>query len=214
MKVLVMGGTQFNGRALVAELARCGHDVTVCNRGKTPGDLPAGVQRLVADRTDPAALRAALAGRDWDCVQDMSAYRESDAKLMVELLRGRTGHYVFASSTVIYAASDLLPIGEDHPLERGERQNEYGMGKILCEDVLVREHRERGFPATIVRPSTTRSDFSQMLIQITSVGCARAKAVGTAQSTMPGQRLLCGVIASSRVVVISPLAIPHPNTTP
>jgi nucleoside-diphosphate-sugar epimerase len=150
VKVLVMGGTQFNGRALVAELARCGHDVTVCNRGITPGDLPAGVKRLVADRTDPAALRAALAGHDWDCVQDMSAYRESDAKVMVELLRGRTGHYVFASSTVIYAASDLLPITEDHPLERGERQNEYGMGKILCEDVLVREHRERGFPATIV----------------------------------------------------------------
>ena len=27
-----MGGTQFNGRALVHELARAGHDVTVCNR--------------------------------------------------------------------------------------------------------------------------------------------------------------------------------------
>jgi nucleoside-diphosphate-sugar epimerase len=149
MRVLVMGGTQFNGRALVAELARTGHDVTVCNRGRTPGELPAGVKRLVADRSDPAALAAALSGRDWDCVHDVNAYRVEDVQRMTELLRGRTGHYVFASSTVIYAASNLLPITEDHAVDRSERQNEYGLQKLLCEDHLLREHRERGFPATI-----------------------------------------------------------------
>ena len=149
MKVLVMGGTAFNGLALVRELVRTGHDVSVCNRGKTAADLPRSVSRLVADRTDPDALRGALAGRDWDCVFDISAYRPEDAQLMCELLRGRTGHYVFASSTVIYAPSDLLPITEDHPLDRSERQNAYGLNKIRCEEILLREHRERGFPATI-----------------------------------------------------------------
>ena len=150
MNVLVMGGTQFNGLALVRELARSGHDVTILNRGKTQALLPAGVQRLVADRTQPESVRAALAGRDFDCVYDISAYRPEDARLMSELLRGRVGHYVFASSTVIYAPSNLLPIGENHPLDRSDRQNEYGLNKILCEDHLIREHRERGFPATIV----------------------------------------------------------------
>jgi nucleoside-diphosphate-sugar epimerase len=150
VKVLVMGGTQFNGLALVRELVRAGHDVTVLNRGRTDAVLPAGVERLVADRTDPESVRRALAGRDWDCVQDVSAYRPADVELMAELLRGRTGHYVFASSTVIYAASDLLPITESHPVDRSERQNEYGLNKILCEDHLVRQHREHGFPATIV----------------------------------------------------------------
>jgi nucleoside-diphosphate-sugar epimerase len=149
MRVLVMGGTQFNGLALVRELVRTGHDVAICNRGKTPGVLPGGVERLYAERTDPAALRAALAGRDWDCVFDISAYRPEDVRLISELLRGRTGHYVFASSTVIYAPSDLLPICEDHALDRSERQDEYGLNKILCEEHLLREHRERGFPATI-----------------------------------------------------------------
>jgi nucleoside-diphosphate-sugar epimerase len=149
MKILVMGGTQFNGLALVRELVRAGHDVSICNRGKTAAELPLSVARLVADRTDPAALRAALAGRDWDCVFDISAYRPEDAQLMSELLRGRTGHYVFASSTVIYAPSNILPIAEDHPLDRSEQQNEYGLNKILCEEILLREHRERGFPATI-----------------------------------------------------------------
>ena len=31
-RVLVMGGTQFNGLALVHELVRSGHDVTILNR--------------------------------------------------------------------------------------------------------------------------------------------------------------------------------------
>jgi nucleoside-diphosphate-sugar epimerase len=150
VKVLVMGGTQFNGLALVRELARHGHEVTVLNRGKTPAQLPRGVQRLFADRTDAGALRAALGGQDFDVVHDVNAYRPEDVRTMAELLRGRVGHYFFVSSTVIYAASDRLPIGEDHPLDRSPQQNEYGRLKIECEDLLVREHRERGFPATIV----------------------------------------------------------------
>ncbi len=150
MDVLVMGGTQFNGLALVRELAKHGHRVTVLNRGKTPAELPIGVERLRADRTDAAALREALGSRDFDVVHDVNAYRPEDVRQMVELLRGRVGHYVFVSSTVIYAARDLLPIREDHPLDRSPRQNEYGRLKIECEDILVRQHRESGFPATIV----------------------------------------------------------------
>jgi nucleoside-diphosphate-sugar epimerase len=150
VKVLVMGGTQFNGLAIVRELARHGHEVSVLNRGKTPVELPHGVRRLFADRTDSSAVRAALAGQDFDVVHDVNAYRPEDVRTMGELLRGRVGHYVFVSSTVIYAASNRLPIGEDHPVDRSPQQNEYGRLKIECEDFLVREHRERGFPATIV----------------------------------------------------------------
>jgi nucleoside-diphosphate-sugar epimerase len=150
MRVLVMGGTQFNGLALVRDLCKHGHGVTVLNRGKTPAELPRAVERLFADRTDAEALRGALAGRDFDVVHDVNAYRPEEVRQMVELLRGRVGHYVFLSSTVIYAPSKLLPIGEDHPVDRSPRQNEYGRRKIECEDLLVREHREHGFPATIV----------------------------------------------------------------
>jgi nucleoside-diphosphate-sugar epimerase len=150
VKVLVLGGTQFNGLALVRELVKSGHDVTILNRGKTAAALPRDVRRLVADRTDPDSMRAALGHEEWDCVQDMTAYRPEDAAFMLEQLRGRTGHYVFVSSTVIYAASDLLPIHEDFPVDRSPRQNEYGRNKLLCEDLLVRAHLEHGFPATTV----------------------------------------------------------------
>jgi nucleoside-diphosphate-sugar epimerase len=149
VKVLVMGGTQFNGFALVKELVRTGHDVTVLNRGKTEAPLPRSVERLQCDRTDAAAMRETLGGLDFDCVQDISAYRPEDVALMVELFRGRTGHYVFASSTVIYAATNSLPVTEGHPVDRSAAQNEYGLNKLLCEDILIREHRENGFPASI-----------------------------------------------------------------
>ena len=149
MNVLVMGGTQFNGLALVHELARAGHTITILNRGKTEARLPSGITRLTCDRTDLAALKSTLAGRDWDCVYDISAYRPEDVATMVEVLEGHTGHYILASSTVIYAASDLLPISENHPVERGETQNSYGGNKLLCEDLLMQAWRERGFPMSI-----------------------------------------------------------------
>jgi len=145
-----MGGTQFNGLALVHELVRTGHDVTILNRGRSQKAVPRSVRRLYADRTDHEALRKALEGCEFDCVHDISAYRPEDVKAMTRILHGRTGHYVFASSTVIYAASHLLPITENHAVDRSERQNEYGLNKLLCEDHLIREHRERGFPASIV----------------------------------------------------------------
>lgn len=145
-----MGGTQFNGLALVHELVRTGHDVTVLNRGQTAATLPRSVRRLIGDRTDHDRMRELFAHEEFDCVQDMSAYHPEDVQLMAEIFHGSTGHYVFAGSTVIYASSDLLPITEDHPVDRGPNQNEYGLHKLLCEDFLIRRHRDRGFPATIV----------------------------------------------------------------
>lgn len=145
-----MGGTQFNGLALVRELVRAGHDVTVLNRGQTDAVLPRSVRRLRGDRTDHERMRELFAREEFDCVQDMSAYHPEDVELMIDLFHGKTGHYVFASSTVVYAPSDVLPITEDHPDDRSPAQNEYGLHKLLCEDLLVRAHRERGFPATTV----------------------------------------------------------------
>ncbi|MDW3219743.1 MAG: NAD-dependent epimerase/dehydratase family protein [Acidimicrobiales bacterium] len=150
MKVLVMGGTNFNGLALVHELVHQGHDVSVLNRGRSEASIPDSVTRLVGDRSEPDTIRAALAGTEWDVIQDVTAYHPEDVELMIELFRDRVGHYIFASSTVTYAASGLLPITEEHPDDRTSAQNEYGLHKLLCEDVLWRAHAEHGFPATSV----------------------------------------------------------------
>ena len=150
MKVLVMGGTRFNGLALVHELARHGHDVTIFNRGQTEAKIPHGVRRLYGDRTDHTGMREVFADEEFDCIQDISAYTPADVESMVDIFRGRIGHYIFASSTVIYAATKLLPIRESSPVDGTERQSQYGLDKLACEAILLREHRENGFPATIV----------------------------------------------------------------
>lgn len=143
-----MGGTNFNGLALVHELVRQGHAVSVLNRGRSQAEIPDSVGRLVADRSQPDTVRAVLAGTEWDAVCDITAYHPQDVELMIDLFSGRLGHYIFASSTVTYAATGVLPITETHPDDRSDRQNEYGMHKLLCEDLLWEAHQERGFPAT------------------------------------------------------------------
>jgi len=150
MRVLVMGGTQFNGLALVHDLASTGHQVVILNRGKSEAKLPLGVERVFADRTKPDQMRDVLRCVDVDAVIDVTAYRPEEVELMVEIFRGRIEHYVFISSTVIYASSDTLPITENHPVVRDEPQQEYGRNKLLCEDILVRAWRESRFPASTV----------------------------------------------------------------
>jgi len=150
MKVLVIGGSQFNGFSLVRELVRAGHEVTVFNRGRTESVFPDGVRRLIGDRTDTATMREVLGSEDFDCVHDMCAYHPADVEAMTELFAGRTGHYVFISSIAIYAHSKVLPIAESFPVDRSPEQNEYGLHKILCEDHLLAQHRDHGFPATTV----------------------------------------------------------------
>src|SRR6516162_10817890 len=130
VKVLVMGGTRFNGLALVQELVKWGHEVTVLNRGQTKARLPRAVRRLYADRTNHEQLREVLGPEEFDVVQDVSGYALADVQPLVEILRGRIGHYIFASSTVIYAKARVLPIRESGPVDRSERQTEYGLQKL------------------------------------------------------------------------------------
>src|SRR5258708_16497203 len=72
MRLLVLGGTHHVGRAVVETALARGDDVTTLNRGVS-GHQPPGARALHADRTDPAALRAALSSvgdGTWDAVID------------------------------------------------------------------------------------------------------------------------------------------------
>ncbi len=153
MRVLVMGGSRFNGRTLIESLLVAGHDVTTFNRGVTPVDLPNCVERLHGDRRDTDALRAALRGRSFDAVHDTSAYVLEDVRSAVEILLDRTGHYVFASSAAVYAPKrGILPVGEDDPQNPSELPgNRYGRNKAICENYLLEQHSRASFPVSITR---------------------------------------------------------------
>ena len=111
MRILVMGGTRFNGLHLVYELLKHGHEVTILNRGITEAPVPKIVKRLYADRKDPQQLGNALQNLEFDVVFDISAYVVEDVKYLTDIMVGRTGHYIFASSTVVYAENNILLCG-------------------------------------------------------------------------------------------------------
>ncbi|MEE1755194.1 NAD-dependent epimerase/dehydratase family protein [Streptomyces sp. SP18CS02] len=113
MRLLVLGGTEFVGRAVVdAALAR-GWEVTVFHRGRH--EPPAGVTSLRGDRTAPGGL-AALAGGSWDAVVDTWASAPTAVRDAARLLAGRVGHFVYVSSRSVYAWPPRAGLDEDGPL--------------------------------------------------------------------------------------------------
>jgi len=85
---------------------------------------------------------------------DFVAFELGHVRADIELFAGRTGQYVFISSASAYQTPpQRLPVTESTPLRNPFWQ--YSRDKIACEDLLVEEYRDTGFPATIVRPSHT-----------------------------------------------------------
>jgi nucleoside-diphosphate-sugar epimerase len=153
VRVLVIGGTEFISFHLVQALRRDGHDVTVLNRGRQPGRLPLGVRRVVCDRKDHAALAAGLAGERFDGLVDVTyaPTTGADVAALLDALDGRAGHVIFVSTGRVYDHARPMPLDEATP--RNLFWGEYARLKIEGEDELLRRHRDRGLPVTIVRPT-------------------------------------------------------------
>jgi 2'-hydroxyisoflavone reductase len=149
LRLLVLGGTRFVGRAVVQAALDQGHRVTTFNRGTTNPELFAGrVEKLHGDRgSDLSALR----GRDWDAVVDVAAYHPRVVQASLEAVAA--SRYVFVSSVSVYADMTVPPVegAAVSPLTDPEDPSpgSYGARKAACED-LVRNAFGAG--ATIVRP--------------------------------------------------------------
>jgi 2'-hydroxyisoflavone reductase len=113
MKLLVLGGTGFAGRAVVDEARNRGHHITVLNRGHHPP--PPGVTALTGDRRTPDAL-AALTGGTWDVVVDTWSGRPTAVRDAARTLDGHAGHYTYVSSRSVYADTGTPPLTEESPV--------------------------------------------------------------------------------------------------
>src|SRR5213078_3278328 len=153
MRVLVIGGTEFVGLHVVRALVRDRHEVVVLNRGRRPERLTAGARTITCDRTDHAALRAKLAGERVDALVDITyaPTTGADVEAALEALAGRLGHALFVSTGRVHDHALPIPYSEDTP--RSLYWGDYAQNKIAGEDVLMRFHRARGLPVTIVRPT-------------------------------------------------------------
>ncbi len=156
-RILYIGGTGTISAASVRRSVALGHDVTVLNRGSGRRDLPDSVRELTADVRDAEAVRAAVAGTEFDVVAEFLAFTPTHVQADLDQFADRCGQYVFISSASAYQKPpQRLPITESTPLRNPFWQ--YSRDKIACEDLLVSAYRERGIPITIVRPSHTYDD--------------------------------------------------------
>ena len=150
--VLFIGGTGVISSASVALAAERGWEVAVLNRGRSGRPLPEGVESLQADVRDPDAVARAIGGRSFDVVADFLSF--TPEHLHLDQVRGNTGQYLFISSASAYQTPPTrLPVTESTPLRNPFW--EYSRNKIACEDALITEYRDTGYPVTIVRPSHT-----------------------------------------------------------
>lgn len=117
MRVLIVGGTRFLGRALVQRLAARGDEVMVANRGRTAWELPDGVARVICDVDQPGSLREAIEGNTFDAAINMIATNGARASTVIDDLKDRIGHYLHCGSTGIYMPLQRIPADEDHPID-------------------------------------------------------------------------------------------------
>jgi nucleoside-diphosphate-sugar epimerase len=135
MRVLLLGGPKFLGRAVIDAALERGHEPTLFNRGTTGAGLYPELEWIVGDRDGGLD---GLRGREWDAVVDTSGYLPRLVEASAVLLADAVGHYVFVSSISVYTSFAEV-VDEGAPLaeltEPGSEDvgRDYGALKALCE---------------------------------------------------------------------------------
>jgi 2'-hydroxyisoflavone reductase len=153
MKVLIIGGTRFLGRALTDEALKRGHDVTLFNRGNNQEVFPE-VEQLIGDRDKDVTV---LENRKWDVVMDTCGFAPHQITKVAAAIGDQIEHYTYISSISVY--KDWIPphLTEDYRLHSrltDEVLNEveegnvtpyeyYGQLKAHCESEAEKQWRDR-----------------------------------------------------------------------
>jgi 2'-hydroxyisoflavone reductase len=169
VKLLLLGGTKFLGRAIVEAALGRGHEVTLFTRGETNPELYPETEKLRGDRSVDLS---ALDRRTWDAVVDTSGYLPRVVRASAEALRDSVGRYLFVSSISAYANfsegpsedSERAELADGQPVDEmlPEYEN-YGALKALGEDAVTDVFDERSIivrPGLIVGPHDPTGRFT------------------------------------------------------
>jgi nucleoside-diphosphate-sugar epimerase len=153
MRILILGGTGFVGRAIARAALAAGHEVSCVARGLA-GAVAEGAQLVRVDRDDPDAL-GTLSSHTVDVVVEVSS-KPSHVRSATAALAATTPYWIYISSGSVYADEstpgqrvDTAPLkpaappGADDP----SSVEDYGNRKVTCEETVVAS----GVPALICR---------------------------------------------------------------
>jgi nucleoside-diphosphate-sugar epimerase len=159
MKALFIGGTGTISSAITKQLLEQGCELYLLNRGTRNEALPARVNIITADINDEDKVSKLIENLEFDVVADFIAFKPEQLERDYRLFKDRTKQFIFISSASAYQTplSDYR-ITEGTPLSNPYW--EYSRNKIACEDYLMKQYRDHGFPITIIRPSHTYNERS------------------------------------------------------
>lgn len=100
MKILVIGGSRFIGKALVDQFISEGEDVTVANRHGITAEQKKYAQSLILDRNNFQSLKDGLGNEYFDVVYDFICYSPQNAKDILKAVA--TDRYIMISSYRVY----------------------------------------------------------------------------------------------------------------
>lgn len=160
MKILIIGGTGFVGRILTENLIKSGTEPVLFNRGKRNPQLFPGLRKIKGDRISDDIN--CIGDESWDVVIDFSGQQPDNIDHVTELLKGKTGRYIFVSSVSAYVMDneedmrDLIK--EDfktYPCTEEQRKSKdilanYSQKKAECERVIL---SKEWLDAIIFRPA-------------------------------------------------------------
>jgi len=161
MKILMIGGTEFFGKILVAKLLDAGHELTLLTRGnKRPISFWSRINHIKCDRTNYKDFKSKLDGHTFDVVIDNAIYRQSDVKSIIDIFAflAKPPQYILCSSVAVYSnwgesneeiKEDLATLEQED--EGDDRKISYANGKRAAEKYLIAHHLE--MPYTIIRPT-------------------------------------------------------------
>ncbi|MBD0383074.1 NAD-dependent epimerase/dehydratase family protein [Paenibacillus sedimenti] len=166
MKLLILGGTKFLGRAITEAALEQGHDITLFHRGKHDPSAFPQVEHTIGDRESELAR---LQGRRWDAVIDTSGYVPRVVSAATQLLKDQVDHYTFISSVSVYEDLRQMNVNESAPVARLEDEStedvaqHYGALKALCEQAVEAAMPGRTLhirPGLIVGPFDSSDRFT------------------------------------------------------
>ena len=156
MRLLILGGTGVISSAIVRQGLAQGHDITIVNRGSRVSPFAGQVAHIQADRKDAVSFAAKMDKVQADVVIDMISFNPDDARQTLEVFQGKTGQFIFTSSSAAYQRPcRSIPIREDSEELTTSKDFPYGFYKAEMERYLQKKMEPGKTPITIIRPSLT-----------------------------------------------------------
>lgn len=160
LDILIIGGTGFTGPEQVEYAIERGHRVTLFNRNRTRPDMFKGRihEQLIGDLNDDTS---ALEGKRFDVVLDNPTTFPAWVRNVGRRLAGNVKHYVFISTTSVYADNSVIGLNEESPtrpmpadldpytLDRAHASRYYGPLKARAEEEVRRTYPDMW---TVIRP--------------------------------------------------------------